>query len=161
MIREKAEKILPEMGIGMHLKGAQYIVYIMELFEESWEWKTVKTMMLYEKVAMKYKVTCGAVERAIRYAFNEALSRGNLRTISKYLDTAETQNRKLLESLYTNLSKYKTPKGAPGRDQERNNTNATLCKDRGRKIVGKSGKRKPLRFGRTVGVSYTALNTYL
>lgn len=62
MIREKAEKILPEMGIGMHLKGAQYIVYIMELFEESWEWKTVKTMMLYEKVAMKYKVTCGAVE---------------------------------------------------------------------------------------------------
>ncbi len=110
MIKEKAEKILPAMGIGMHLRGAQYIVYIMELFEESWEWKTVKTMILYEKVAMKYKVTCKAVERAIRYAFSEALSRGNLKMISKYLDTAETQNRKLLESLYMNLSKYKTQK---------------------------------------------------
>lgn len=110
MIREKAEKILPAIGIDMRLKGAQYIVYIMELFEEGWEWKTVKTMILYEKVARKYKVTCGAVERAIRYAFNEALSRGNLRTISKYLDTTETQNRKLLESLYMNLIKYKTPK---------------------------------------------------
>lgn len=62
MIREKAEKILPAIGIDMHLKGAQYIVYIMELFEEGWEWKTVKTMILYEKVARKYKVTCGAVE---------------------------------------------------------------------------------------------------
>lgn len=110
MIKEKAEKILPAMGIGMHLKGAQYIVYIMELFEESWEWKTVKTMILYEKVAMKYKVTCEAVERAIRYAFGEALSRGNLKMISKYLDTSETQNRKLLESLYMNLSKCKTQK---------------------------------------------------
>ncbi len=110
MIKEKAEKILPAMGIGMHLRGAQYIVYIMELFEESWEWKTVKTMILYEKVAMKYKVTCKAVERAIRYAFSEALSRGNLKMISKYLDAAETQNRKLLESLYMNLSKYKTQK---------------------------------------------------
>lgn len=110
MIREKAEKILPAIGIDMHLKGVQYIVYIMELFEEGWEWKTVKTMILYEKVAMKYKVTCGAVERAIRYAFGEALSRGNLKMLSQYLDTAETQNRKLLESLYTNLSKYKTPK---------------------------------------------------
>lgn len=49
MIREKAEKILPAIGIDMHLKGAQYIVYIMELFEEGWEWKTVKTMILYEK----------------------------------------------------------------------------------------------------------------
>lgn len=42
MIREKAEKILPAIGIDMHLKGAQYIVYIMELFEKGWEWKTVK-----------------------------------------------------------------------------------------------------------------------
>lgn len=49
MIREKAEKILPAIGIDMHLKGAQYIVYIMELFEKGWEWKTVKTMILYEK----------------------------------------------------------------------------------------------------------------
>lgn len=62
------------------------------------------------KVAMKYKVTCGAVERSIRYAFGEALSRGNLKMLSKYLDTTETQNRKLLESLYMNLIKYKTPK---------------------------------------------------
>lgn len=110
MIREKAEKILPAIGIDMRLKGAQYIAYIMELFEEGWEWKTVKTMILYEKVAMKYKVTCGAVERAIGYAFGEALSRGNLKMLSKYLDTTETQNRKLLEILYINLSKYKTPK---------------------------------------------------
>ncbi len=110
MIKEKAEKILPEMGIDMHLKGAQYIVYIMELFEESWKWKTVKTMILYERVAMEYKVTCGAVERAIRYAFNEALSRGNLKMISKYLGCAETQNRKLLESLYINLSRCETKK---------------------------------------------------
>lgn len=108
MIKEKAEQILPEMGIDMHLKGAQYIVYIMELFEESWEWKTVKTMVLYEKVAMKYKVTCGAVERAIRYAFSEALSRGNLKMISKYLGCTETKNRKLLESLYINLSRCET-----------------------------------------------------
>lgn len=105
MIKEKAERILPKIGISMNLKGARYIVYIMELFEESWEWKTVKTMILYEKVAMKYKVSCGAVEKAIRYAFSEALSRGNLEMLSRYLGCAEAQNRKLLESLYMNLSR--------------------------------------------------------
>ena len=71
MIREKAEKILPAIGIDMHLKGAQYIVYIMELFEEGWEWKTAKTMILYEKVARKYKVTCGADDiKVFRYHRN-------------------------------------------------------------------------------------------
>lgn len=147
MIREKAEKILPAIGIDMHLKGAQYIVYIMELFEEGWEWKTVKTMILYEKVAMKYKVTCGAVERSIRYAFGEALSRGNLKMLSKYLDTTETQNRKLLENLYMNLSKYKTPKEHLEETRKETIQMLRYVKTEAEKLLGNLEKENPYDLG--------------
>ena len=80
-----------------------------------------KICSLYMDIAKKNNTTASRVERAIRHAFETALTKGNQELLDKYLDTANTQNSNLLRSLYFRLQmEYK-------KTTKRNQCSAVTC----------------------------------
>lgn len=73
-MKNRAINALVEMGMPADIKGFQYIVDAMCLFEEK-EWRTGKTTVLYYKIGEINGVKPQNVERSIRHAFEVTLGR--------------------------------------------------------------------------------------
>lgn len=103
-MRNKAINALLEMGMPANLKGFDYIVDAMCLFEQDDEWRTGKTTTLYWKIGQMRKTTPARVERAMRHAFQTVLTTGNISAVNKYLTFQNMTNSNLLAVLYIRLS---------------------------------------------------------
>ena len=102
-MKNKAINALSEMGAPANVKGFQYIVDAMLLFEDE-SYRNGKILALYHKIGKMNKENPSMVERAIRYAFDVVLTKGNLEAVEKYLTMQNPTNGNLLHVLYLRLS---------------------------------------------------------
>lgn len=102
-MRETTMDVLLRMGMPASVKGFTYICDALELFDTDPYYPDGKICSLYADIAKRNSTTASRVERAIRHAFETALTKGNPEMLEKYLDTANTQNSNLLRSLYFRL----------------------------------------------------------
>lgn len=102
-MKNKAINALIEMGMPADIKGFQYIVDAMCLFEDE-SWRRTKTTALYYKLGEMHNTTSTRVERAIRHAFGNIITKGDLKSIEKYLTMQNTTNGNLLHVLYLRLT---------------------------------------------------------
>jgi hypothetical protein len=101
MIKDKAKDVLIRMGMPASILGIEYIVEIMELFENGRQ--NVKITALYEDIGISHNSTGSRVERAIRHAFGIVITKGNHDLIEKYLSFDNTTNSALLKILFYRL----------------------------------------------------------
>lgn len=101
-MKDKAVNALLEMGAPANLKGFNYIVDAMILFEDD-KWLKSKMMNLYAQIASMNNSTASKVERAIRSTFKKVLDSGDLEIIEKYLTYKNTSNGNLLHVFYLKL----------------------------------------------------------
>ncbi len=101
-MKNRAINALVEMGMPADIKGFQYIVDAMCLFEEK-EWRNGKTTVLYYKIGEINGVKPQNVERSIRHAFEATLAKGNPKVVKKYLSFECTTNGSQLHLLYIRL----------------------------------------------------------
>jgi hypothetical protein len=101
-MKNRAINALVEMGMPADIKGFQYIVDAMCLFEEK-EWRNGKTTVLYYKIGEINGVKPQNVERSIRHAFEVTLTKGYLEAVKKYLSFECTTNGSQLHLLYIRL----------------------------------------------------------
>lgn len=102
-MKNKAINALLEMGMPADIKGFQYIVDAMLMFEDK-EIRTGKITALYYEIGKKNNTTASRVERAIRHAFGIVLSFGKHKSVEKYLAFHNTTNGNLLHVLYLRLT---------------------------------------------------------
>ena len=102
-MRNKVIDVLIEMGRPTNIKGFDFIVEAMELFEDK-DIRTGKTTWLYHLIAKKHDSTESRVERAIRYAFGIVITQGDLEVVNKYLTMNRTTNSNLLRTFYLRLT---------------------------------------------------------
>lgn len=102
-MKNKAINVLIEMGMPADIKGFQYIVDAMLMFENE-EIRTGKTTVLYYEIGKKHNATASRVERAIRHAFSIVLTKGNMEVVERYLSVQNTTNGNLLHVLYLRLT---------------------------------------------------------
>lgn len=103
-MKNKAINALIEMGMPANIKGFDYIVQIMCLFEKDDSWRTGKTIALYEEIAKMNGTTMSRTERAIRHAFSIIIAGGYLKAVEKYLTIQKTTNGNLLTVFYLRLT---------------------------------------------------------
>lgn len=103
-MKQKTINALLDMGMPANIKGFDYIVDTMILFESDDNYYHGKVMNIYGKVAKQNNTTASCVERAIRHAFSIVLTKGNSQEVSKYLTENNTTNSNLLHVLYLRLT---------------------------------------------------------
>lgn len=102
-MKNKAINALIEMGADAGNKGFQYIVDAMVLFEDD-EFRNGKIMIIYDIIAEMHNTSRGCVERCIRHLFRTILTKGNLKSVEKYLSTQKITNNNLLHVFYLRLT---------------------------------------------------------
>lgn len=102
-MRDNVVNVLLEIGIPASVKGFTYIHDAMDFFDEDPYYSDGKICALYAAIAKKRGTTQSRVERAIRHAFERAVTRGNHEMVQKYLDFDNTQNSNLLRTLHLRL----------------------------------------------------------
>ena len=102
MMKDKAVNALIRMGMPADIKGFQFIVDAMVLFEDE-KWRNGKTMNLYRKIAEMHNTSDRNVERGIRHAFSIVLANGDLKIVEKYITLQNTTNGNLLHVFYLKL----------------------------------------------------------
>lgn len=102
-MRNKAINALIEMGMPADIKGFQYIVDAMCLFEDD-KFRNMPITELYIHLGQKNDTTASRVERAIRHAFSGVLTKGVLETVEKYLTFHRPTNGNLLHVFYLRLT---------------------------------------------------------
>lgn len=101
-MKNKAINALIEMGMPADIRGFNYIVDAMCLFESD-ELRKGNITALYAEIAKMNGTTASRVERATRHAFQVLLTKGNLESVEKYLTMQNTTNGNLLHVLYLRL----------------------------------------------------------
>lgn len=99
-MRDSTMDVLLRIGIPAGVKGMTYICDAVELFDTDPYYPDGKMSSLYADIAHKHNTTPSRVERAIRHAFETALTKGDPEILGQYLDVVNTQNSNLLKSLY-------------------------------------------------------------
>lgn len=103
MNRAKIEDVLLAMGVPAGIKGFNYIVDAVEIFDERGTNIGI-TKELYPAVAEKNNTTPTRAERAIRRAFERVRSyRGNPETINHYIGMDNCENSSSLKTLYIRI----------------------------------------------------------
>lgn len=102
-MKNKTINALLEMGMPASNKGFQYIVDAMVMFEDD-EVRNGKITYLYHLIAKMHNTAWSSVERCIRHAFEDVLTRGNLKSVEKYLTMQRPTNGNLLHVLYIRLT---------------------------------------------------------
>ena len=100
MMQDEIVDILLRAGIPASTKGFTYIHDALELMDRDSYYFSGKVCALYAKIAKQNGANSSQVERAIRYAFEEALTRGNLESVEHYLDPINTRNSNELKVLF-------------------------------------------------------------
>ena len=78
--------IIHEIGVPAHIKGYLYLREAISMVYNDIELLGSITKVLYPDIAKKFNTTASRVERAIRHAIEVAWSRGNIESISSFLD---------------------------------------------------------------------------
>ena len=99
-MRDKTIDVLLQMGVPASIKGFTYICDAIELFDTDPYYPDGKICSLYFEIARLHETTASRVERAIRHAFEVALTKGERDIVELYLDCEHTQNSNLLKTLY-------------------------------------------------------------
>ena len=99
-MRDKTIDVLLQMGVPASIKGFTYICDAIELFDTDPYYPDGKICSLYFEIARLHETTASRVERAIRHAFEVALTKGDRDIVELYLDCEHTQNSNLLKTLY-------------------------------------------------------------
>lgn len=107
MNRAKIEDVLLAMGVPAGIKGFNYIVDAVEIFDERGTDIGI-TKELYPTIAEKNETTPSRAERAIRHAFEVARPKGNTDTVNKYIGNANCNNSSSLKQLYMMLKREET-----------------------------------------------------
>ena len=100
MFRDEVMEVLLKIGVPANIKGFVYICDALQLFNEDPYYSDGKICTLYYKIAKQHDTTPSRVERAIRHAFETALTKGNVSMVEKYLDLNNTQNSCQMKKLY-------------------------------------------------------------
>lgn len=101
MMRDEIVEILLHAGIPAGVKGFTYIHDALDLLDTDPYYITGKVSALYESVAKMNQTTAAQVERAMRHAFETALTRGQAEQIERYLDPSNGQNsNQIKHSIY-------------------------------------------------------------
>ena len=100
MMHNEIVDILLRAGIPASTKGFIYIHDALELMDKDSYYFSGKICALYAKIAQQNGANFAQVERAIRYAFEGALTRGNLESVGHYLDPVNTRNSNELRVLF-------------------------------------------------------------
>lgn len=100
MMHNEIVDILLCAGIPASTKGFIYIHDALELMDKDSYYFSGKICALYAKIAQQNGANSAQVERAIRYAFEGALTRGNLESVGHYLDPVNTRNSNELRVLF-------------------------------------------------------------
>ena len=104
MNRSKIEDVLLAMGVPAGIKGFNYIVDAIEIFDERGTNISI-TKELYPAMAKKNNTTPSRVERAIRHAFEVVRKKGNSETVNKYIGTVNCNNSSSLKQLHMMLKR--------------------------------------------------------
>lgn len=81
----------------------------MEIYAQEEDYILSGTTALYKKIADMHSTTWTRVERAIRHAFEKAVTYGNLDSLNKYMTAAQKPtNGNLLACLYLKLKDWET-----------------------------------------------------
>ena len=100
MMRDEIVEILLHAGIPAGVKGFTYIHDALDLLDTDPYYITGRVSALYESVAKMNQATAAQVERAMRHAFETALTRGQAEQIERYLDSSTGQNSNQIKTLY-------------------------------------------------------------
>ena len=100
MMHNEIVDILLRAGIPASTKGFIYIHDALELMDKDSYYFSGKICALYAKIAQQNGANSAQAERAIRYAFEGALTRGNLESVGHYLDPVNTRNSNELRVLF-------------------------------------------------------------
>ena len=100
MFRDEVMDVLLKIGVPANIKGFVYICDALQTFNEDPYYSDGKICTLYYKIAKQHDTTPSRVERAIRHAFETALTKGNVNMVEQYLDLNNTQNSCLLKKLF-------------------------------------------------------------
>lgn len=103
MNRAKIEDVLLAMGVPAGIKGFNYIVDAIEIFDERGTNISI-TKELYPTIAEK-NTTPSRVERAIRHAFEVVRTKGNSEAVNKYIGTVNCNNSSSLKQLHMILKR--------------------------------------------------------
>lgn len=109
-MRSEIVDVLLEIGIPANVKGFTYIHDAMDLFDTDAYYSSGKICSLYAAIAKKRNTKPSSVDRAIRHAFETAISKGNRESVEYYLDVVNTQNSNLLRTLFLRMKQAKTTK---------------------------------------------------
>lgn len=109
--------ILLSIGIPAGVKGFNYICDAMEIFDTDPYYADGKICALYHDIAQKHNTTSSRVERAMRHAFETAITRGDRQKVEYYLDLINTQNSNLLRTLYIRIKQ----------DEQRSQRQEAVC----------------------------------
>lgn len=101
-MKNRATNALIEMGMPADLKGFEYIVDMMVLYQDEEE-RYAGIVKNYCTIAEKRNSTASRIERAIRHALEVVLTTGNLEAVKKYLSFYRTTNGSQLHLLYIRL----------------------------------------------------------
>lgn len=101
-MKNRAINALAEIGMPADIKGFEYIVDMMVLYQDEKE-RHAGIVNNYNSIAEKRNSTAPRVERAIRHAFGVAISKGNAVAVEKYLSFNNTTNGNLLHLLFLRL----------------------------------------------------------
>ena len=85
-MRDKTIDVLLQMGVPASIKGFTYICDAIELFDTDPYYPDGKICSLYFEIARLHETTASRVERAIRHAFEVALTKGERDIVELYLD---------------------------------------------------------------------------
>ena len=100
MMHDEIVDILLRVGIPAGAKGFSYIHDALDLMDRDPYYFSGKVCALYAKVAKQHGANAAQVERAMRYAFEGALSKGRPELVAYYLDPINTQNSNQLKTLF-------------------------------------------------------------
>lgn len=102
MNRQKIEDVLIKMGIPVSIKGFQYIVDAVLIWDSK---KNIKlTSYLYPEIAKLNDDAPNRVERAIRHAFEVARGkRGNKEAVEYYIGMNNAPNSESLAMLHLRI----------------------------------------------------------
>ena len=115
-MRSEIVDVLLEIGIPANVKGFTYIHDAMDLFDTDAYYSSGKICSLYAAIAKKRNTKPSSVDRAIRHAFETAISKGNRESVEYYLDVVNTQNSNLLRTLFLRMKQgenHKTVSAIP------------------------------------------------
>lgn len=107
MDRAKIEDALLAMGVPAGIKGFNYIVDAIEIFDERGTNIGI-TKELYPMIAEKNSTTPSRAERAIRHAFEVVRTREDSEIVGKYIGNVNCENSSSLKQLHMILKREET-----------------------------------------------------